>query len=108
MVSVSLMAFDNTLSFGDSDKALHIVMGDLIFGVIVSGVAFYRLKKWHNHAESVFEPQPLKVIRWIRESIEVCAEDEVGNYGLWTETYAGREERQPLGSWSLYLDNSLI
>jgi hypothetical protein len=86
MLSAAWMAFDNSLSFGDSDKALHIVMGDLIFGLIVSGVAFYRLKKWHNHPESVFEPQPLKVIRWIRESID-CERKFVPKTKLGTTGY---------------------
>jgi hypothetical protein len=71
MLTALWMAFDDLISLGDPQTALHVVYGNLIFGFIVSCAVFYRLKKYHNYPVSVFKPQPLKVIRWIMDSIEL-------------------------------------
>ena len=45
--------------------------GTLVFGFILSCAGFYYLKRDFNHPTCVLKPQPLAVLRWVRECIDL-------------------------------------
>lgn len=69
MLASLWMVFDGL--FTSAQEGFDVVYGTLLFGFILSSAGFYYLKRDFNHPMCVLQPQPLRVIRWAREGINL-------------------------------------
>jgi len=73
MLASIWMSFDGL--FPESSDAFDVVYGSLFIGFVLSSGGFYYLKRDFNHPTISLKPQPLKVMRWIYECIDVEERD---------------------------------